>query len=116
MTNQPHKMNPEQARDWALLLKMLRKRCPTKVPVRVLRRRIVIYKGDEVSGYCDESRSGLTYMLYVSTSQSWQGQVDTVVHEWGHARYYDEHDWHDPEWGERYSEAYQAYEEWTATI
>lgn len=103
-------MNESQKQQWESLLKTLRKKCPIKFRVVVLRRKEIYFQGELVDGVTLDNPTG--YTIKVNTSQSWQSQLDTLIHEWAHALHYSITNWHNEEWGKCFSKSYLAYEKW----
>lgn len=90
---------------WRNLLKMLRQNFPTIRPVVVKR---VNKKDSESTTFFDSHQ----YNIYISTNQSVSAQIDSLLHEYAHAKAIDEACQHHGRFGSLYGEIYQAWEKW----
>jgi hypothetical protein len=93
--------------NWEQLVAHLRKRCP-------IRKRLVVCLKplrDELDGITHLSGNERTITIIVNSKKPWATQVDSLVHEWGHALWMDDMDWHDDRWGKLHSRAYRALKE-----
>ena len=97
------------------LVGILKKKCPLAYPVSV--KRIPMKK---IDGYC--SLDGKKFEIRISKSLSESTAMDTLLHEWAHARAWNHiHDnlsyedfekrSHDASWGVAYSEVYMMFDE-----
>jgi hypothetical protein len=97
------------------VLRILRKHLPTAFPVQVRRTPL---KGDD--GDCTKHKSHFVIRIRKNLNQ--QQSIDTLVHEWAHARAWSHLDdgmendefiksSHDARWGVAYSECYRVYEQ-----
>lgn len=102
---EPHPHNA--ASIWADALEHLRDDCPTRYPVRVVRRKL-----KDSWGWCEfqEDKQEFLIVIHPTTSPNWS--LELLIHEWAHAM-----DWfsaEDPEtdhgasWGVCYARAYTA--------
>lgn len=89
---------------WRALIRFLRARSPTRFPVRVVRRP---YR--RLCGWTTLESD--YFLIHVSTEQDSQAQVDTLLHEWAHAKAIDEAYAHRGRWGEIHGEIYDAWVE-----
>jgi hypothetical protein len=91
-------------KEWRALIRFLKKRFPLRVPVGVVRRP---YK--KLSGWTVLAVD--RFVIRVSTEQDVQAQIDTLLHEWAHAKAIDEAYAHKGRWGEIHGEIYDAWAE-----
>lgn len=84
-----------------------------QVPMRrkVVIRRIRNMKDHGSTGMSDKGLITVT----INRNDPIAMQMDTLVHEWGHVYEYDENGIHGRFFGKGYSQAYEAWEEFTAT-
>lgn len=98
------------------VLRLLRKKCPPAFPVYVRR----VKMSDTKDGYC--SKANDKFQIRISKSLSEAAAIDTLLHEWAHARAWNHiHDSidneqfekmaHDASWGVAYSEVYRIFEQ-----
>lgn len=87
------------------IVRNLRKHFPVEQPVLVVRRRIL----------CEKTDAGLTtfngrcYRIRVKANQEWQGQADTILHEWAHVCAIEEAYKHKGRWGPIFGEIQEAW-------
>ncbi len=89
--------------EWRALLRSLRKRFPVSGTVRVVRRPLRKDCGRTVFNGCHG------YRVTIDSIQPWQGQVDTLLHEWAHVRAIEQAYAHDGPWGSLFAEIYDAW-------
>lgn len=89
-------------KDWVALIRKLKRAFPLEGTVRVIRRP---YKRD--CGYT--TFDGELFTIRVDSRMSYQTQVDTLLHEWAHARAIQEAYCHRGRWGEIHGEIYQSW-------
>ena len=90
---------------WKELLKLLRKNFPIERSVSV--HRLKILKNNGVTTFKDNS-----FIIYINSEQSSEGQIDSLLHEWAHVRAIDEACQHKGRWGELHGEIYEIWEKW----
>jgi hypothetical protein len=77
---------------------------PLAHPVRVTRAKM-----DDSSGDCDLKEKPSRFHIRIDSSMDELGAIETLIHEWAHARAWVEHtDDHSPYWGVAFSECYRA--------
>jgi len=95
-------------KEWRKLLRSLRKNFPVDGWVNVRRVRM--------ARDCGVTRlNGVDYCIRINSRQPYQGQVDTLLHEWAHVVAIDRAFQHDRMWGELYSEIYESWRKDFAT-
>ena len=92
---------------WRSLLKMLRENFPTEQQIIVRR---VKKKTSESTLFFN----GRVFRLYISTNQSADGQVDSLLHEMSHLLAIEEAYKHEEIWSKYYSKVYSKWESWNA--
>jgi Zn-dependent peptidase ImmA (M78 family) len=95
--------------DWDKIVEHLKSECPIRRHRLVVQRRKLKDKSNH--GMTALSSSEKTITIIVNTRFPWDDQVHTLLHEWGHAMWFDDTDWHDNKWGRFHSMAYRAWEE-----
>jgi len=89
------------------LVAHLKENCPIRNHRLVIRR---VNMND--SGCTESSDSGQQITISIRKQDIVEKQMETVIHEWGHALEYDRWPDHGKRWGECYAESYQAWEVW----
>lgn len=90
---------------WRALLRMLRQNFPIERPIVV--KRIKKKKDNGTLSFYNNK-----FYIYIDTTQSAEGQIDSILHEWAHARAIEEACEHAGTWGEHYGHIYQTWEKW----
>jgi hypothetical protein len=83
------------------VVKLLKKECPPKLPVRV--RRVKTPK--EEDGSCRKKEDH--FLIKIDNTLSEHEAVETLIHEWAHALVWDITQEHTNEWGKAYSRVYR---------
>lgn len=94
---------------WHKLVKFLKINYKTARPVYIRR-----VKNLKDSGYTYFDEAKIT--IKVKTSQSWDGQVDTLLHEYAHAYAIDQACQHAGSWGDIFGKIYQSWENWNNIV
>jgi hypothetical protein len=88
---------------WRWLIRQLHIHFPVECEVTVVRRSLKTSCG--MTTYC-----GRRYQITVNSDQEWQGQVDTLLHEWAHVVTIEKSYSHGSGWAGNYAEIYCACE------
>lgn len=76
--------------DFRLLLRLLRQKYPTSMPVKVRRVALPATGPKACHGMCgianlDKDKSKQYFVIWLRKSDTWSSQRDTLIHEWAHA-------------------------------
>ena len=85
---------------WRTLTRNLREQFPMDCHVEVRRRPLKKECGNTIY-------DGRKYVIAVDSSQDWDGQVDTLVHEWAHVLAIESSYRHSDEWGVFYAKVFE---------
>lgn len=85
---QPKNLTVDQK--FRLILRLLRERFPTDLPVRVRRVTKEIMGADTPYGICSlvnasKPKSKRYYLILINKQHPWSQQCETILHEWAHA-------------------------------
>lgn len=98
-------MQSPTVHNWKDLIRTMRKKFPTSVPVYVRRLKMVKHHGRT---YPHDDK----YIIHINSNQDADAQKDALLHEWAHAVAIDEACQHKNRWGEIYSQIYEVWETW----
>lgn len=88
---------------WRKTIRFLRQTYKTSIPVSIRR---VKRQKDAGATFFD----GYTLTIKIRTEQSWEGQIDSLLHEYAHVCAIDEACRHEGRWGEFFGKIYQGWE------